>query len=83
MVKSASSKVDWVRFGSEGDAGGGDGDDHLFVFVARRRVESFAWFVPLSDEDLLNGVGAMGTPSRKADDTFEILLFMSMNNDES
>jgi hypothetical protein len=51
------------------------------VFVAGRRAESFTWRVPLSDEELLGGVGAIGTDSRKCDDTFETLLFMTMTND--
>ena len=58
----------WERF----DAGGGDGE--VFLFVARRRAESFSWVVPEDDGGLLEGVGARGTQERKGDDGFEVLL---------
>ncbi|KAI0300809.1 hypothetical protein BC826DRAFT_621383 [Russula brevipes] len=63
----------WARFDACGD-----GD--VFVFVARRKPESFAWAVPEDDGALLEGVGARGTPERKGDDGFE--LFLLMNVDE-
>jgi hypothetical protein len=59
----------WERFDS-----GGDGD--VFLFVARRRSESFSWIVPEDDVALLEGVGARGTEERKGDDGFEMLLLM-------
>jgi Lysine methyltransferase len=62
----------WERFGA-----GGDGE--VFVFVARRRPESFLWTVPEDDVALLEGVGARGTQERKGDDTFELLLLMSVD----
>ncbi|KAH9944824.1 hypothetical protein B0H21DRAFT_439503 [Amylocystis lapponica] len=54
------------------------GDEETFVFVARRRPESAAWAVPDGDQDLLNGVGAWGTPAGKADDAFEAMLLMGL-----
>ncbi|KZT67459.1 hypothetical protein DAEQUDRAFT_751715 [Daedalea quercina L-15889] len=63
----------WERFVSA------PGQEETFVFVARRRPESRAWDVPESDEDLLGGVGAGGSPGRKADDTFETILLMSLD----
>jgi len=62
----------WERFDS-----GGDGE--VFLFVARRRFESFSWTVPEDDVELLEGVGAMGTEERKGDDGFEVLLLMRVN----
>lgn len=53
--------------------------EETFIFVGRRRSESLAWDVPTTDTDLLDGVGAGGTTSRKGDDTFESILFMSMD----
>jgi hypothetical protein len=54
-------------------------DDPTFVFIARRRALSFDWHLPPDDQDLLDGVGAWGTGTRKADDTFESLLFMTLD----
>lgn len=65
----------WSRFGSADD-----GD--LFIFVASRRLESYTWDVPRSDDELLGGVGAWGTSARKSDDTFESLLLMGMEAGE-
>ena len=64
----------WTRFGSADE-------DNLFIFVAARRPESLAWEVPSSDSDLLAGVGARGTQTRKGDDTFEGLLLMALDTD--
>ncbi|EKM58519.1 uncharacterized protein PHACADRAFT_182832 [Phanerochaete carnosa HHB-10118-sp] len=64
----------WRRFGSAGD-------DEVFVLVARRRPESLVWDVPPDDVELLGGVGASGTPSRKGDCTFETLLLMGMEGE--
>lgn len=64
----------WTRFGSADE-------DNLFIFVAARRPESLAWEVPSSDSDLLAGVGAKGTQTRKGDDTFEGLLLMALDAD--
>jgi hypothetical protein len=63
----------WERFDACGDG-------EVFVFVARRRSESFSWTVPEDDAELLAGVGAQGTQERKSDDGFE--LFLLMNVDE-
>ncbi|KAF7327969.1 hypothetical protein MKEN_00377100 [Mycena kentingensis (nom. inval.)] len=52
--------------------------DSTFIFVAQRREESLRWAVPESDADLLSGIGAWGTEAPKSDDTFEALLFMSL-----
>lgn len=64
----------WQRFGStlEGP---------MFVFVARRRAESRTWDVPSDDGDLLAGLGVRGSSQPKADETFESLLFMSIEDD--
>jgi len=62
----------WERFDV-----GGDGEDLLFV--ARRKSESFSWAVPEDNGALLRGVGAEGTEEMKWDDTFELLLLMSVN----
>jgi protein N-lysine methyltransferase METTL21D len=63
---------DWARFGAHMD-------DLFFVFVARRKEESYHWEVPEDNSDLLAGVGALGTPLRKGDATFETLLLMNMD----
>ncbi|KAJ7476022.1 putative methyltransferase-domain-containing protein [Mycena latifolia] len=57
----------WQRFGAHLE-------DPTFVFVARRREQSFNWSVPPSDEDLMYGV--------KGDDTFETLLLMSLDGSD-
>jgi hypothetical protein len=57
-------------------------DDRMYVFVAQRRPESYAWDVPPNDHDLLTGVGAWGDGRVKFDDTFESLLFLSLDNDD-
>ncbi len=62
----------WERFDS-----GGDGE--VFLFVARRRFESFSWTVSEDDVALLDGVGAMGTKEIKSDDGFEVLLLMRVD----
>lgn len=59
-----------------------DAPDRTFVFFAYRRPESLSWEIPQSDQDLIDGVGARGTSFRKADDTFETLLFMVMEHTE-
>lgn len=72
----ANSLSEWQRFGSDL---GGDGDGDLaFIFVARRRPESLNWTIPSEDVDLLGGVGARGTCSKKSDETFETLLLMGL-----
>ena len=53
-------------------------EEHTFIFIARRRPASFTWNVPPTDLDLMNGVGAYSTDTKKGDDTFETLLFMNM-----
>ena len=57
----------------------GEFDDNTFIFVAHRRPESFDWKIPPLDEQLLAGVGAHGTDNPKGDDTFELLLFMGLD----
>lgn len=73
MKGSQEEEAPWHRFGSSADGA-------IFVFVARRRVESFSWNVPPEDRDLLDGVGAWGSQTRKGDDTFESLLFMTLDD---
>ncbi|KAG8213461.1 putative methyltransferase-domain-containing protein [Butyriboletus roseoflavus] len=67
----------WRRFGADEDAG------RTFVFVAHRRPESITWHVPKSDKELMEGVGARGTTTKKGDDTFETILFMAMGIDNT
>ncbi|KAF8150702.1 putative methyltransferase-domain-containing protein [Crassisporium funariophilum] len=74
LVKDHLSDGKWTRFGSEFD-------DNPFVFIARRRPESYTWDISSVDNDLLGGVGASGSNSRKGDDTFENLLFMALHQD--
>jgi len=71
-ARSGDSSSRWERFDS-----GGDGE--VFLFVARRRSESFFWIVPEDDVALLEGVGARGTEERKGDDGFEMLLLMRVD----
>jgi hypothetical protein len=72
LVRVRSEKEStWERF----DAGG---DGEVFVFVARRRYESFSWTVPEDDAELLEGVGARGSQERKSDDGFELFLLMNV-----
>ncbi|KAG6891368.1 hypothetical protein C0992_008079 [Termitomyces sp. T32_za158] len=74
LVKNTSSvNSQWQRFGSSSD-------DPVFIFVGHRRPESFSWTIPLDDSDLLDGKGALGNDSVKSDDTFETLLFMTMDD---
>ncbi|KAG6900824.1 hypothetical protein C0993_000143 [Termitomyces sp. T159_Od127] len=74
LVKNVSSvNGQWQRFGSSSD-------DLVFIFVGHRRPESFSWTIPSDDSDLLGGKGAMGNDSVKGDDTFETLLFMTMDD---
>lgn len=68
-ARSEDNSGRWERFDS-----GGDGE--VFLFVARRRSESFSWIVPEDDVALLEGVGARGTAERKCDDGFEMLLLV-------
>ncbi|KAI0789898.1 hypothetical protein C8Q75DRAFT_806556 [Abortiporus biennis] len=55
-------------------------DSEIYVFTARRKPESFSntWFIPEDDEELVGGVGANGTLSKKSDETFESLLLLSL-----
>jgi hypothetical protein len=68
-ARSEDKRNEWERF----DSGG---DQDVFLFVARRRSESFSWIVPEDDVVLLEGVGAWSTEERKGDDGFEMLLLM-------
>ncbi|SJL09815.1 uncharacterized protein ARMOST_13196 [Armillaria ostoyae] len=63
----------WQRLGSSFE-------DTTFIFVARRRPDSFAWQIPTNDHDLLAGVGALGTDTPKGDEYFESLLLMTMDD---
>ncbi|KAH0585315.1 hypothetical protein H2248_008556 [Termitomyces sp. 'cryptogamus'] len=75
LVKDTSSAdSQWQRFGASAVY------DPVFIFVGCRRPESFSWTIPLDDSDLLGGKGAMGNDSMKSDDTFETLLFMTMDD---
>lgn len=67
----------WRRFG-EPDSDDGDGDA-MFVFVAKRKPESFEWQIPDDDKFLLEGLGTRGTDNSKGDDSFEVMLLMGMN----
>lgn len=67
----------WRRFG-EPDSDDGDGDA-MFVFVAKRKPESFEWQIPDDDKFLLEGIGTRGTGNSKGDDSFEVMLLMGMN----
>lgn len=71
------SDAPWKQFGADEDA------DQTFVFVAYRRPESIAWNVPETDKELMEGVGARGTTSKKGDDMFETILFMNMAVDDT
>lgn len=71
-ARSEGNSSRWERFDSCGDG-------EVFLFVARRRSESFSWIVPEDDVALLEGVGAWGTEERKGDDGFEILLLMRVD----
>jgi hypothetical protein len=71
-TRSEDTSSRWQRFDS-----GGDGE--VFLFVARRRSESFSWIVPEDDVALLEGVGGRGTEERKGDDGFEMLLLMRVD----
>ncbi|KAF5339260.1 hypothetical protein D9758_013335 [Tetrapyrgos nigripes] len=73
--KHNSKTSRWSRLGS-------DLEGPSFVFIARRRPESYGWNVPEKDEELLSGKGVF-TDSQvpKGDDTFEQLLFMALNGD--
>jgi hypothetical protein len=78
LVKTDSDPLDflendWRRFGE-------DADDILFVFVARRRSESFDWQVPLDDPALMAVLGAHNNDEKKSDDFFESLLFMPLSS---
>ncbi|KAF5372738.1 hypothetical protein D9615_010127 [Tricholomella constricta] len=74
--ETSRGKGFWQRFGSSSE-------DTAFIFVAHRRPESYAWNTPTQDSDLLAGRGAMGNDSAKADDTFESLLFMTLEEPEA
>ncbi len=63
----------WCRFSPSGC------DDVVFIFIARRRPESFQWEIPTNDSDLLAG---WQTGTRKGDDTFESLLLMAMDDED-
>lgn len=71
-ARSEGNSSRWERFDS-----GGDGE--VFLFVARRKSESFSWNMPEDDVALLEGVGGRGTEERKSDDGFEMLLLMRVD----
>lgn len=74
--KDESNLTNWRRFGESLEG-------PTFIFVARRRQQSFTWDVPPDDKDLLAGVGAYGRGSSQVDDTFESLLLMTLNDDDN
>lgn len=76
VLMRSTIETPWRRLGSSLD-------DPTFVFIARRRAPSFDWHVAPDDQDLLDGVGTWGTDRRKGDDTFESLLFMTLDNEET
>ncbi|GLB40288.1 putative lysine methyltransferase [Lyophyllum shimeji] len=77
LVKDTSSgDGTWQRFGASSD-------DPMFIFIANRRPESYAWKIPTHNSDLLAGRGAVADDSAKADDTFETLLFMTLEGSEA
>lgn len=49
-----------------------------YMFVAHRKPCSRSWIVPEDDRELLEGVGANGTNSRKTDEGFELMLLMDL-----
>jgi hypothetical protein len=75
LVRDTVLEHHWQRFGTSSL------DDTTFVFIARRRTVSFSWEIPVNDHDLLLGRGARGNNAAKADDTFEILLLMTLNDE--
>ncbi|KAF8071807.1 putative methyltransferase-domain-containing protein [Lyophyllum atratum] len=77
LIKDASSgDGSWQRFGTSSE-------DTMFILIAHRRGDSYTWNIPADDADLLAGRGALGNDSAKADDTFETLLFMAMDDSEA
>lgn len=72
LAREKSGDQEWRRFAS-------DFADPTYVFRAHRRLESYEWRIPASDEELLSGIGAQGTDIPKGDDTFETLLLMSLD----
>ncbi|KAH6909164.1 putative methyltransferase-domain-containing protein [Coprinopsis sp. MPI-PUGE-AT-0042] len=74
VKKRGSDEGDW------GPLNSALGDDPFYIFHAERHPESFAWRIPSSDQELLDGVGANGSLSRKGDTTFESLLLFSMED---
>ncbi|KAF9645985.1 hypothetical protein BDM02DRAFT_379059 [Thelephora ganbajun] len=53
-----------------------------YVFVARRKSISLGWSVPDDDKNLLEGVGAYNDQRQKGDDAFELMLLMSLVDNE-
>ncbi|KLO17421.1 hypothetical protein SCHPADRAFT_168515 [Schizopora paradoxa] len=76
LVKPPNERSDpkWRLFEQSSES-----EDLTLVFVAHRRKDSMDWVVPGDDQDLLDGVGAQGTPSHKGDDYFERLLLMQLD----
>ncbi|TFK27771.1 hypothetical protein FA15DRAFT_635042 [Coprinopsis marcescibilis] len=72
LVKTDAREGEWEPFASSLD-------DPCFIFHAERRPQSQHWDIPESDKDLLEGVGANGTSTRKGDPTFESLLMLAMS----
>lgn len=64
-----SPPIPWTRYHSPSST---------YLFIARRKPSSRSWPVPESDRELLEGVGANGTGSRKGDDGFELMLLMDL-----
>jgi len=55
----------WTRLGDHGP----EAETECFVFVAKRRRESYSWAVPETNDALLN---------EKGDSTFETMLLMTL-----
>ena len=67
------SEVEWARYNAPSST---------YIFVARRKSVSIDWSVPEDDKDLLEGVGAYGDRRKKGDDTFDLMLLMSLVDSE-
>lgn len=62
--ESGSSEGEqWTRLGCQGD-------NDIFLFVGKRRLESYDWVIPASDGELMHG---------RADLTFESILLSGVD----
>jgi len=67
------SEAEWDRYHAPSST---------YIFIAHRKSTSLDWCVPEGDKDLLEGVGAYGNQRRKGDDAFELMLLMSVVDNE-